>query len=102
MPRKERESLWRRYAEDMLRKQKSALDQEEEKHMDAKGRSSGGLGRFSSGSDLVFPMQFPGGGKRMVQKKQNHRYMYQIIDPLISNLEHHSRQFQKKEFVFQN
>ncbi|XWS34418.1 hypothetical protein CRYUN_Cryun21dG0036900 [Craigia yunnanensis] len=53
MPRKERESLWRRYAEDMLRKQKSAVDQEEEKHMDAKGRSSGGLGRFSSGSRKI-------------------------------------------------
>lgn len=51
MPRKEREVLWRRYAEDMLRKQKSALDQEEEKHIDAKGRSSGGdFGRYSSGT----------------------------------------------------
>ncbi|XVE91918.1 hypothetical protein REPUB_Repub01dG0052600 [Reevesia pubescens] len=50
MPRKEREALWRRFAEDMLRKQKSALDQEEEKHPDAKGRISGNLGRFSSGS----------------------------------------------------
>ncbi|XP_022776500.1 pre-mRNA-processing protein 40C isoform X2 [Durio zibethinus] len=53
-PRKEREALWRRYAEDMLKdmlkKQKSALDQEEEKHSDAKARSSGDLGRFSSGS----------------------------------------------------
>ncbi|XVF85511.1 hypothetical protein PTKIN_Ptkin17bG0123300 [Pterospermum kingtungense] len=50
MPRKERESLWRRYAEDMLRKQKSAVDQEDEKHKDAKGRSSADLGRVSSGS----------------------------------------------------
>ncbi|TYG83552.1 hypothetical protein ES288_D01G177200v1 [Gossypium darwinii] len=51
MPRKEREALWRRYAEDMLRKQKSALDQEEEKHTDVKGRSSGGdFGRYSSGT----------------------------------------------------
>ncbi|PPD90762.1 hypothetical protein GOBAR_DD12307 [Gossypium barbadense] len=50
MPRKEREALWRRYAEDMLRKQKSALDLEEEKHTDVKGRSSGGdFGRYSSG-----------------------------------------------------
>ncbi|WRX16612.1 WW domain - like 2 [Theobroma cacao] len=53
MPRKEREALWRRYAEDMLRKQKSALDQEEEKRTDAKVRSSGDLGRFSSGSRKV-------------------------------------------------
>ncbi|KAK8530643.1 hypothetical protein V6N13_122267 [Hibiscus sabdariffa] len=51
MPRKEREALWRRYAEDMLRKQKSATDQEEEKHADAKGRSSAGdFGRYSSGT----------------------------------------------------
>ncbi|KAK8370309.1 hypothetical protein V6Z12_A01G170000 [Gossypium hirsutum] len=51
MPRKEREALWRRYAEDMLRKQKLALDQEEEKHTDVKGRSSGGdFGRYSSGT----------------------------------------------------
>ncbi|XP_039015350.1 pre-mRNA-processing protein 40C-like [Hibiscus syriacus] len=49
MPRKERETLWRRYAEDMLRKQKSATDQEEERHIDAKSRSSAGdFGRYSS------------------------------------------------------
>ena len=54
MLRKEREALWRRYAEDMLRKQKAALDQEEEeKHTDAKGRSSGDFGRFSSGSRRI-------------------------------------------------
>ena len=35
--RKEREALWRRYAEDMLRRQKSS---QEEKHTDAKGRNS--------------------------------------------------------------
>ncbi|XWS69410.1 hypothetical protein CRYUN_Cryun04dG0176600 [Craigia yunnanensis] len=58
MLRKEREALWRRYAEDMLRKrkqkQKPALDQEEaEKHTDAKDRSSGDFGRFSSGSRRI-------------------------------------------------
>ncbi|XP_054823893.1 pre-mRNA-processing protein 40C isoform X2 [Prosopis cineraria] len=39
VPRKEREVLWRRYAEDMLRRKKSAHDPKEDKH-DAKGRSS--------------------------------------------------------------
>ncbi|XP_039054774.1 pre-mRNA-processing protein 40C-like [Hibiscus syriacus] len=54
MPRKEREVLWRRHAEDMLRKQKSATDQEEEKHTDAKGRSSAGdFRRYSSGARNV-------------------------------------------------
>ncbi|XVE85507.1 hypothetical protein DITRI_Ditri17bG0096300 [Diplodiscus trichospermus] len=49
MPRKERESLWRRYAEDMLRKQKSAVDQEEEKHRDARGRFSSGSRKIHEG-----------------------------------------------------
>ncbi|GLT34869.1 hypothetical protein SLA2020_093610 [Shorea laevis] len=49
MPRKEREALWRRYAEEILRKQKSA-DQKEEKNTDGKGRSSGDAARVSSGS----------------------------------------------------
>ncbi|OMO93899.1 hypothetical protein COLO4_16625 [Corchorus olitorius] len=53
MPRKEREAVWRRYAEDMLRKQKSASDQGEEKHTDSKGRSSGDLGRYSSGTPCI-------------------------------------------------
>ncbi|XP_027354873.1 pre-mRNA-processing protein 40C isoform X2 [Abrus precatorius] len=39
VPRKEREGLWRRYAEDMLRRQKASHDSREEKHTDAKGRS---------------------------------------------------------------
>ncbi|KAE8710103.1 ARM repeat superfamily protein isoform 1 [Hibiscus syriacus] len=56
MPRKEREALWRRHAEDMLRKQKSATDQEEEKHTDAKGRSSAGdYGRYTSERRWIFP-----------------------------------------------
>ena len=37
VPRKEREALWRRYAEDMLRRQKASYDSREEKHTDAKG-----------------------------------------------------------------
>ncbi|KAH8501197.1 hypothetical protein H0E87_016136 [Populus deltoides] len=41
MPRKERETLWRRYAEEMLRKQKSSPDQKEDRHTDAKNRSYG-------------------------------------------------------------
>ncbi|KAL2983245.1 hypothetical protein AAZX31_12G027000 [Glycine max] len=39
VPRKEREALWRRYAEDMLRRQKASYDSREEKHTDAKGRT---------------------------------------------------------------
>ncbi|KAJ1383066.1 FF domain, partial [Sesbania bispinosa] len=39
VPRKEREALWRRYAEDMLRRQKSSHDSKEEKHTDTKGRN---------------------------------------------------------------
>ncbi|WCJ41921.1 pre-mRNA-processing protein 40C [Euphorbia peplus] len=51
MPRKERESLWRRYAEDMLRKQKTALDQKEDnKHTDPKSKTSNDSGRHQSGS----------------------------------------------------
>ncbi|KAJ0095635.1 hypothetical protein Patl1_15737 [Pistacia atlantica] len=41
MPRKEREVLWRRYAEDMLRKHKSTLEQDEDRYKDTKSRSSG-------------------------------------------------------------
>ena len=40
MPRKERETLWRRYGEEMLRKQKSSPDQKEDRHTGAKNRSS--------------------------------------------------------------
>lgn len=42
VPRKEREALWRRYAEDMLRRQKASHshDSREDKHTDSKGRSS--------------------------------------------------------------
>ncbi|XP_050227397.1 pre-mRNA-processing protein 40C isoform X2 [Mercurialis annua] len=47
MPRKEREMLWQRHAEDVLRKQKiTAVD----KHTDPKSRSSADSGRYLSGS----------------------------------------------------
>lgn len=38
--RKDREALWRRYAEDMLRRQKSSHDSKEDKYSDARGRRS--------------------------------------------------------------
>ncbi|KAJ6720753.1 TRANSCRIPTION ELONGATION REGULATOR 1 [Salix viminalis] len=50
MPRKERETLWRRYAEEMLRKQKSQQDKKEDKHTDSKNRSANESGRYQSGS----------------------------------------------------
>ena len=54
MPRKERESVWRRYSEEMLRKLKLVLDQTEDnnnKRTEVKGgRSSVDSGRFPSGS----------------------------------------------------
>ena len=52
MPRKEREVLWRRYADEMLRKQKLALDQKEDKHIELKSRSTVDSGRFLSGSRI--------------------------------------------------
>ncbi|KAF9674462.1 hypothetical protein SADUNF_Sadunf10G0129700 [Salix dunnii] len=50
MPRKERETLWRRYAEEILRKQKSEQDKKEDKHTDSKNRSANESGRYQSGS----------------------------------------------------
>ncbi|XP_043693895.1 pre-mRNA-processing protein 40C isoform X2 [Telopea speciosissima] len=51
MPRKDRETLWRRHAEEMMRKQKSASDPKQEKHnKDTKDRSSFDSGRSPSGS----------------------------------------------------
>ncbi|KAI3429121.1 uncharacterized protein J3R85_008533 [Psidium guajava] len=50
MPRKEREALWRRYVEEMQRKQKSGDDERGEKNMDTKGRSAANSGRLSTGS----------------------------------------------------
>ncbi|KDP22962.1 hypothetical protein JCGZ_01659 [Jatropha curcas] len=50
MPRKEREILWRRYTQDILRKQQTTLDQKEEKHTDSKSRNSADSGRYLSGS----------------------------------------------------
>lgn len=49
MPRKEREALWRRYAEDMLRR-RSQHEQNEDRHKDAKSRGSADAGRSTSGS----------------------------------------------------
>ncbi|KAL2329116.1 hypothetical protein Fmac_022543 [Flemingia macrophylla] len=45
IPRKEREALWRRYAEDILRRQKASHDSREDKHKDAKPRNSLESGR---------------------------------------------------------
>ena len=50
MPRKERETLWRRNAEEILRKQKSEQDKMEDKHTDSKNRSANESGRYQSGS----------------------------------------------------
>lgn len=50
MPRKDREVVWHRYAEEMLRKQKSSLDPREDRKSDAKSRSSADAGRATSGS----------------------------------------------------
>lgn len=50
MPRKEREALWRRHAEEIQRKHKSSLDQNEDNHKDSKSRSSTDGGRPPSSS----------------------------------------------------
>lgn len=50
MPRKDREALWRRYAEDMLRKQKSESDRKEDGKMDAKSKSYIESGRLPTRS----------------------------------------------------
>lgn len=47
VPRKEREALWRRYADDTLRKQKLANDQKGEKH-DSKSRATVEAGKLPS------------------------------------------------------
>uniref|UniRef100_A0A2P2JH43 Pre-mRNA-processing protein 40C isoform X1 n=2 Tax=Rhizophora mucronata TaxID=61149 RepID=A0A2P2JH43_RHIMU len=46
MPRKERETLWRRYAEEMLRKQNQVLHQKEDKNQDQKSRSTTDSGTY--------------------------------------------------------
>lgn len=49
MPRKERETLWRRYGEDMLRKQKSEKSEpnsKEDKKIDSRNRISVDSGRL--------------------------------------------------------
>lgn len=48
LPRKEREALWRRYADDTLRKQKSANDHKVEKHSNSKSRSTNVAGKLPS------------------------------------------------------
>ncbi|OVA12114.1 WW domain [Macleaya cordata] len=54
MPRKERESLWRRYAEDMERKQKVGSDSKEDKlNTDTKSRSSLDSRRSPGGSRRI-------------------------------------------------
>ncbi|KAL5761373.1 hypothetical protein ACOSP7_017637 [Xanthoceras sorbifolium] len=53
MPRKEREALWRRYAEEMLRKQNSTCDRTEDEHKNAKSRSSVDAVRHSSSSRRI-------------------------------------------------
>ncbi|XP_073143093.1 pre-mRNA-processing protein 40C isoform X2 [Henckelia pumila] len=50
MRRKERESLWRRHAEDIQRKQKSLNDQDAERHAEPKTRNSVDSGKHVSGS----------------------------------------------------
>ncbi|KAL5553004.1 hypothetical protein UlMin_040405 [Ulmus minor] len=53
MPRKDREILWRRYAEDMLRKlkpEKSEVDRKEDKKPNPRSRSSADSARLPSGS----------------------------------------------------
>ncbi|KAG8657638.1 hypothetical protein MANES_03G080900v8 [Manihot esculenta] len=54
MPRKDRESLWRRYADDMSRKQRTTVDQKEDKHADSKNRNSTDSGRYLSGSRRTY------------------------------------------------
>ncbi|KAK4421725.1 Pre-processing protein 40C [Sesamum alatum] len=46
MPRKERESLWRRHSEEIQRKQKKVHDQEGEKPAEGKSRTQSTLGAF--------------------------------------------------------
>lgn len=51
LPRKDRESLWRRHVEEIQRRQKSAIDQETEKHRrESKNKSSVDSGKHLSGS----------------------------------------------------
>ncbi|KAK4388034.1 Pre-processing protein 40C [Sesamum angolense] len=49
MPRKERESLWRRHADEIQRKQKKVHDQEGEKPAEGKSRTSVDSGKHLSG-----------------------------------------------------
>ena len=48
VPRKEREALWRRYADDTVRKQKLANDHKGEKYNDYKNRATTDAGKFPS------------------------------------------------------
>lgn len=48
LQRKDRETLWRRYADDMLWRQKSNIERKEEKHLDGRNRSSVDSGKLPS------------------------------------------------------
>ncbi|KAK3019663.1 hypothetical protein RJ639_003859 [Escallonia herrerae] len=50
MPRKARESLWRRHVEEIQRRQKKAFDQEEKKHTEARSRAPVDSGNYLAGS----------------------------------------------------
>ncbi|XP_074273616.1 pre-mRNA-processing protein 40C isoform X2 [Silene latifolia] len=50
MPRKDRETLWKRHAEDLQRKQKGTTEQKIDKHSESRNRNSNGSGRYSSAS----------------------------------------------------
>ncbi|KAK9691377.1 hypothetical protein RND81_09G193400 [Saponaria officinalis] len=50
MPRKDREALWKRHAEDIERKQKGAGEPKLDKHSESKSRNSNDSGRYSSAS----------------------------------------------------
>lgn len=50
MPRKDRESLWWRHAEEIQRKQKFVRDQETEKHAEGRSRNTVDSDKYVSGS----------------------------------------------------
>ncbi|KAK7258065.1 hypothetical protein RIF29_32476 [Crotalaria pallida] len=62
VPRKEREALWSRYAEDVLRRQKSSHDAREEKHTDSKGRDAKGRNHHESA-------KFPSESRRSIERR---------------------------------
>uniref|UniRef100_A0A7C9FF85 FF domain-containing protein n=1 Tax=Opuntia streptacantha TaxID=393608 RepID=A0A7C9FF85_OPUST len=50
MPRKDREALWKRHAEELLRRQKVSVEHKGDKHNESKNRSSNDPSRNSSAS----------------------------------------------------